>query len=263
MSERRILILGGTGEAISLATALIGSRAGRVITSLAGRTKNPELPPGEVRLGGFGGSDGLIRYVQAEGIDLLINATHPFAAEMSRNALSAHQATRVPLLRLLRLPWEHQPGDRWILVENASEAARECRQRSGAILLTLGVKDLACFRDVDASRLIVRVIEMPNPELLPGSTYVVARGPFSLEAELELMRQHQIGHLVAKQSGGEATRAKIDAARILQIPVIMIERPPIAREPGCPVFANVKSLLDWISRSGLSSTASKLTKKTK
>ncbi len=206
----------------------------------------PLAPAGEMRVGGFGGADGLAKYLKTEAIDLLVNATHPFAAEISRNALDAHHRTGVPLLRLMRPPWERQAGDHWVMVADAKDAAAQCRQRGGNIFLTVGSRELGAFRDIPRARFLARAIATPDPSPLPGCAFIEARGPFDLGSELDLMRQFKVDLLVAKSSGGEATRAKIDAARELGLPVLMIERPPIAREPGCETRPEVQGALDWI-----------------
>jgi len=242
----RILILGGTGEGLLLAKELAAMPEHQVTTSLAGRTRNPEPPAGAVRIGGFGGAIGLERYLRSEGIGLLVNATHPFATEISRNALTAHRASGVPLLRLLRPPWPKQPGDRWIIARDAAEAAKLCAARSGIVFLTLGVKELPRFRDVTGVRFIARVIEHPDPTLLPGCSFIVGRGPFDPAAEIDLMRTHDVRLMVAKQSGGNATRAKIDAARALSIDVIMINRPEVEGQNDCPICTDVPGAMDWI-----------------
>ena len=242
----RILILGGTGEALLLARELVAMPEHQVTTSLAGRTRDPEPPAGAVRIGGFGGAKGLEQYLRSEGIGLLVNATHPFAAQISRNALAAHHESGIPLLRLLRPPWGKQPGDRWIMARDAVEAAKLCATRSGVVFLTLGVKELPRFRDVTGLRFIARVIEHPDPTILPGCSFIVARGPFDLAAEIDLMRGHDVGLMVAKLSGGNATRAKIDAARALSIDVIMINRPEIEGQNDCPICGDVAGALDWI-----------------
>jgi precorrin-6A/cobalt-precorrin-6A reductase len=136
------------------------------------------------------------------------------------------------------------------MVENASAAARQCRQLGGVIFLTLGVKELSRFAGIDNARFIARAIERPEPHALPGCDFVMARGPFDFRSERDFMRQRQISALVAKQSGGEATRAKIDAARDLGISVVMIDRPAIARDPGCDVACDVEAALKWISARG-------------
>ena len=246
----RILILGGTGEALRLARELVAMPQYQITTSLAGRTRDPERPAGDVRIGGFGGASGLEQYLRSEGTDLLLNATHPFAAEISRNALAAHRATGIPLLRLLRPPWRKRPGDRWIMARDAGEAARLCAKRPGTVLLTLGVKELPRFRDVVGVRFVARVIEHPDPTILPGCSYIVGRGPFDLASEIDLMRAHDVRLMIAKQSGGDATRAKIDAARALSIDVIMIDRPRVEGESDCPVCPDVACAMDWVRGQG-------------
>src|SRR3954454_24165517 len=151
----KILILGGTGEALDLAKRLSGVSEVSVITSLAGRTRDPTLPPGAVRVGGFGGVDGLSAYLKENAIGLLINATHPFAATISENALAAHRQSRVPLLRLLRPAWHKQPHDTWIQAPSIKGAAAICRWLGRRVLLSVGSQEVAAFADVPRAHFCV------------------------------------------------------------------------------------------------------------
>jgi precorrin-6A/cobalt-precorrin-6A reductase len=222
----RILILGGTLEAVELAQRLHERESLQIISSLAGRTHQPHLPPGEVRVGGFGGAPGLRDYLLRERIEILIDATHPFAERMHGNAAEASRGAGVPLLRLERPAWQPQPGDRWIIANSADDAARNAPGHGTRAFLTTGVKDLAAFRDIDALWFLVRIVE-PPPEPLPLRRYelIRGRGPFGAAEEEALMRQHNIDLLISKESGGDSTYGKIAAARKLGLPVIMIRRP--------------------------------------
>lgn len=242
----RILILGGTQEGYHLAEELAGLGGVDFISSLAGRTREPRLPKGQVRTGGFGGADGLADYLRAEHISHLINATHPFAAQISANAVAATEAAGVPLLRLLRPAWTARRDDRWVAARDAAEAAGQCRRQGGRIFLTLGSGELDAFAEIRNAHFLVRMVDAP--EGLPLSDYrvIAARGPFSLQDELRLLAEHHIGLVVAKNSGGEATYAKIEAARRTGLPIVMIERPAIALDPRSPAVASVDEVIAWV-----------------
>jgi precorrin-6A/cobalt-precorrin-6A reductase len=244
----KVLILGGTGEAIALAKQLAGMPEITVITSLAGRTRDPTLPPGEVRIGGFGGVEGLAAYLKENTISLLINATHPFAATISANALSAHQATGVPLLRLLRPAWRKEPDDTWIAAPNVKGAAAICRWLGKRVLLSVGSQEVAGFADLPRAHFFVRMVDPPEAPLpLVSAEVIVAKGPFALLDERRLLLDKEIDLIVTKNSGGDATFAKIAASRALHIPMVMIDRPEIALHPGCDMVETVAAAFDWVS----------------
>jgi precorrin-6A/cobalt-precorrin-6A reductase len=246
MTTRRLLILGGTGEAASLARA-VPARFGdaiEVTTALAGRTRNPGPIAGFVRIGGFGGDAGLAAYLVAHRIDFLIDATHPFAAAISRSARLAAERTGVQRLILLRPRWKRHPLDRWIEVDSIEAAASLVGRIGRCALLTVGA-GAAAFARAEGVRLIVRLIEKPREALpLPHHQIVCGRGPFSLDYERQLFRHHKIDILVCKASGGAATETKLIAAREAGIPIIMVRRPP--REPGDAVDS-VEGALDWLA----------------
>ena len=242
----RILILGGTHEAFELAERLAAQGGVDFISSLAGRTREPRLPKGQVRTGGFGGVEGLARYLREEKITHLVNATHPFAAQMSANAVAAAGTAGTPLLRLLRPVWTARPGDRWVAARDAAEAAERCRREGGRIFLTLGSGELDAFAEIHNAHFLVRMIDAPERLPLHDHRVLTARGPFSLQDELRLLAEHHISLIVAKNSGGEATYAKIEAARRMGLPVVMIERPPIALDPRSPAVASVEDVVAWI-----------------
>ena len=242
MSAKRLLILGGTGEAIALARDLSHRSQVEVITSLAGQTKKPVLPQGSLRRGGFGGSDGLRDFLENEEIALVADATHPFAATISANAVSACAASGRPYLRLERPPWQAVEGDVWQRVASAEDAAAAL-PAGAKVMITVGRRERGPFfarRDIS---IIARMIEPPDVEVPENCEVLLARPPFSLEGEIELMHQRQIDHLVSKNSGGHATYAKIEAARALGLPVIMIERPEKA---AAPTANTVEALLAMI-----------------
>jgi precorrin-6A/cobalt-precorrin-6A reductase len=218
-----ILILGGTGEARTLAERL--SEAGhRVTTSLAGRTSAPIAPEGSLRVGGFGGVAGLATYLTAMGIERLVDATHPYASTISRNAVAAAESAGVRLVRLMRPAWEPRPGERWTVVETPAEAAAAL-PRDARVLLTTGHGDLEAFLQRDDCHLLVRLIEPPKADLPPHARLLLSRPPYALADELALMRREAITHLVSKNSGGGQTAAKLEAARQAGVGVVMIARP--------------------------------------
>ncbi len=245
MAPQKLLILGGTSEAVTLARALAPDPRLSIVTSLAGRTRRPSPMPGEVRVGGFGGVDGLARYIRRRGVRLVIDATHPYAAVISEHAAEACRRSGVDRLQLLRPPWPRRADDDWISVAcaRASAGKLEPGQR---VFLTTGRRDLAVYAAVDDAWFLVRLVEPVEPSRLPPRSEVqLARGPFDVASELRLMRQHRIDTLVAKNSGGGATYAKIEAARRLRMPVLMIERPPA---PTGPRVASAEDVLAWVER---------------
>jgi precorrin-6A/cobalt-precorrin-6A reductase len=242
MPARKLLILGGTAEARGLARAAV-DRFGEtldVITSLAGRTRNPAALPGGVRVGGFGGVAGLADYLGAEAIAMVIDATHPFAVVISDHARQACECAGVPRLALLRPRWRKQPGDNWIEVDDVAGAVTALVAKGGRAFITVGVKDLGTFAGVHG---VARLVDKPAAppaefEILTG------RGPFTVAGETRLLTDHGIDVVVSKASGGAATRAKITAARRLGLPVIMIRRPP---DPPGPRTSRRSGALDWIA----------------
>jgi precorrin-6A/cobalt-precorrin-6A reductase len=222
---RRVLILGGTAEARELAAELAGDPALDVISSLAGRTTAPRLPAGRSRIGGFGGAAGLAQWLRAERIDAVVDATHPFAAEISRHAAEATAEGRIPLLVLRRPGWTAGPGDRWHWADSREEAAALLPALGARAFLTTGRGDLADFAALDLY-LLARMVEAPAPPLPRRCELLIARGPFTLPGERALLRDHRIDVLVTKDSGGPATAPKLTAAREAALPVLLIRRPP-------------------------------------
>jgi precorrin-6A/cobalt-precorrin-6A reductase len=242
-----LLILGGTAEAAALAGAALGrfGDALAVTTSLAGRTRRPAALPGRVRLGGFGGPAALAAYLVRDGVDRLVDATHPFAARISHAARLACDRTGVPRLMLHRPPWRRRPGDDWIEVESMAEAAAVVRRIARRAWLTVGSAELSAFAGIASVHFLVRLVEPPLlPLPLAGCEVIVGRGPFTLVEERRRFEEHAIDVLVAKASGGEATAAKLAAARELGIPVVMLRRPPT--EPGDAV-ETIAAALVWLA----------------
>lgn len=219
----RILILGGTAEARELANTLY-AQGHEVTTSLAGRTADPRLPRGDVRVGKFGGIPGLCAYLSAGRIDRLIDATHPYAGLISANAVVAAKAMNVPMLRLMRAPWQEPEGAGWLHARDAAEAAALLPVNAD-VLLTTGHTGLDAFLMRDDCSFLVRVIEPPAQRLPPHARLLLARPPHAYEDERNLMVNEDITHLVTKNSGGTQTFAKLEAARRLGVKVVMLARP--------------------------------------
>lgn len=241
-----MLLLGGTGEARRLAGRLDGDPAVEAISSLAGRTAAPRPVPGRVRVGGFGGADGLAAWLRDERIDAVVDATHPFAARMTGNAVRACEDAGVPLLVLRRPGWTRGPGDDWRRVPSLAAAAADLPGER--VFLTTGRTGLAAFAGDDRRRFVVRSVDPPGPPMPPRTTVVLARGPFTVEDEAALMRGHRVDVLVTKDSGGAMTAAKLTAARDLGVPVVMVDRPPVP--DGVPVAETVEDAAAWLIHAG-------------
>ena len=229
----RLLILGGTAEARTIAEALRG-RSGFIVTSsLAGRLANPRLPVGDVRIGGFDGAPGLANYLRSQEIEVVIDATHPFAVTMSAHAVAAAELVGCRLITLRRPGWTAGPGDAWIRVRDVAAAADLVKRRPpGRVFLTTGRRDIAAFAGDTLHDFLIRSVEEPPGPLPPRGTLILARGPFSVEGETALMRKYAVSLLVTKDTGGVMTAAKLSAARAALIPVVVIDRP---RQPEAPV----------------------------
>jgi precorrin-6A/cobalt-precorrin-6A reductase len=241
---RRILILGGTTEARRLAERLAERHDLAVTLSLAGRTAHPVTQPVPVRIGGFGGVQGLADYLAAERIDALIDATHPYAAIIAANAARAAHAAKVPLLALRRPPWMAVAGDRWIAADDAADAVRLLGDAPRRVFLALGRNEVAAFEAAPQHHYLVRSVDPVEPPLrVPHASYVIGRGPFTQADDHALLVAHGIETLVAKNSGGEATYGKIAAARTLGLDVIMLRRPAL---PAVPAVETVDAALAWI-----------------
>jgi precorrin-6A/cobalt-precorrin-6A reductase len=239
----RVLILGGTTEGRRLGQALLSSPDISVVSSLAGQLREPRALPGEVRVGGFGGPDGLVDWLEGHHIQAVVDATHPFAARMSASAEFACAKVGLPLLRFTRAGWAESDGDDWRRVESLTAAAALVPELGRRVFLTTGRTELAPFAALEDVWFLLRVIDAPDPPLPRNRTLLQARGPFALAEELELMRRWQIDVLVTKDSGGQATAPKLLAARQLHIPVVMVDRP--ASGTTRTVF-DLGLVLDWL-----------------
>ncbi len=238
---QRILILGGTTEASALAAGLAPLAAHFAPTlSLAGRTARPRPLPVPTRIGGFGGAQGLAEYLLAEGIGQVVDATHPFAARISRNAAEACAAADVPLLAIRRPAWDRQPRDDWTEVDDMAGAAAALGEMPRNVFLTIGRQEVSAFLAAPQHRYFVRSIE-PAGVALPQLQAIAARGPFDRAAETRFLREAGIAVMVTKNSGGAATYAKIEAARDLGLPVVVVRRPAV---PAVPWVADAQAALE-------------------
>lgn len=240
----RVLILGGTTEAASLARQLADDTRFEATLSLAGRTSSPAAQPLPTRVGGFGGVEGLARYLQDEKIEAVVDATHPYAAQMSAHAVAACRRAGLPLASLTRAPWTEQAGDRWQHVSNTESAARVLGDRPRRVFLTIGRQELPAFAITPQHHYLARLIDVPDGERLPPHLVLLqARGPFDLADETALMRDERIDVIVSKNAGGDPTYAKIAAARALGLPVVMIARP---EKPAGHVVTSPVEAVQWL-----------------
>ena len=238
----RALILGGTADASLLAAEIARARIDAVY-SYGGRTRAPADQPLPTRVGGFGGVSGLADYIRRERITHVIDATHPFAAEMSRHAVQACAQTGTPLIALERAPWAKAPGDNWIEVADVTAAAAALPESPANVFLAIGRQHIAPFAAKPQHVYTLRFVDPPEAPLPLAADVIVSRGPFTFDGELETMRARGIAWIVARNSGGDGARAKIDAARMLGLPVIMIARP---RLPERLRVESVAEIMQWL-----------------
>ncbi len=247
MAQPKLLILGGTSDAVALAHALIRHFGERltVISSLAGVTYSPVEVPGIVRRGGFGGVEGLIDYLRSEAISMMVDASHPFAANISRHGQEASEKLGLPRLSMVRPGWERLAGERRFMVPDMeAAAARLTKIGAQRILVTTGAKDLAMLASVPKAWFLIRVIEpLAEPLPIPSYALIFARGPFTIAGERKIMAEHGIDTLLTKDSGGKATYGKIVAARDLGIPVVMLSRPDSFAGQS---VETAEAVVDWV-----------------
>ncbi len=242
-----LLILGGTTEATALARHV--AEAGlRGIVSFAGRVERPVRQPLPQRVGGFGGPAGLAEYLRTEGITHVVDATHPFAAQMSFNAVAGCAQAAVPMVALTRAPWTEAPGDDWTHVPDIAGAVAALNRPACNVMLAVGRMHLAEFAPNPQHRYLLRLVDPPKAALpLPKTEVLVDRGPFSEDADRALMETYAIDLVVSKNSGGSGAYAKIAAARALDLPVIMIDRPP---QPERISLHSVEEVMAWLGHAG-------------
>jgi precorrin-6A/cobalt-precorrin-6A reductase len=240
----RILILGGTAEASALAKLIAGDNRFQPTLSLAGRTASPAAPPIPYRIGGFGGAQGLAAWIKAEGASAVVDATHPFAARISANAVKAAEAEGVPLATVIRPAWTPQQRDQWISVPTPEAAAVALGPAPRIVFLTTGRLELPAFAAAPQHSYIARVIDHPGDVALPPRIgFIYDRGPFDAAAEARLLAGHRAEIVVSKNSGGAATYGKIEAARLLRLPVVMIERP---EKPAFHILKSAAEAMRWL-----------------
>ena len=242
---RQILILGGTSEARQLARRLAVLPQYTVTVSLAGRTEAVPDHGVPLRIGGFGGAEGLAAYLRSEAVAALIDATHPYAAIISESAVSAAAAAGIPMLALHRAPWQAAPGDRWTEVAGIAEAIAALGEPPRRVFLALGRKEIAPFASAPQHFYLVRSVDPVEPPLaVPRAAYVVDRGPFTLQGDRALMLEHAIDVVVSRNSGGAASYSKIAAARGLGLEVVMLRRPSLI---DTPAVEHVEGVVAWLA----------------
>jgi precorrin-6A/cobalt-precorrin-6A reductase len=242
----RVLILGGTTEASELTRLLAADARFETTVSLAGRTANPKTQPVPTRSGGFGGVDGLVAWLTQEKTQAVIDATHPYADQISSNAVAACARLAVPLASIVRPAWQVQPGETWLDVASAEAAADALGPEPRKVFLSLGRLELGAFANAPHHHYVARTIDPPGDVALPPDIRLLfGRGPFDREAETGLLAREKIDVLVSKNSGGAATYAKIEAARSLKIPVVMIARP---HKPRGHALDNANEAVAWLEQ---------------
>ena len=214
------------------------------VYSIAGRTETPRLPDMPHRIGGFGGVDGLMHYLRTKAITHVIDATHPFAAQMSRHAIQATNALSLPLIALERSPWTSGPGDTWRFFNDIPAMAAALPATPTRIFLAIGRQNLTEFAACPQHHYLLRLVDAPGDLPLPNTSVVISKGPFTLAGDLALMRDHGTELVIAKNAGGEAARAKLDAARALGLPVWLADRPALPPRQTADTPAEV---MDWLA----------------
>jgi precorrin-6A/cobalt-precorrin-6A reductase len=246
MASMRVLVLGGTTEASELTRLLAADPRFETTVSLAGRTINPKTQPVRTRIGGFGGADGLAGWLKQERIEAVVDATHPYADQISSNAIAACAQLAIPLASIVRQPWMPRPGDIWFDVASAEAAADALGPKPRRVFLSLGRLELAAFASRPHHYYVVRTIDPPGDIALPPNIQLLSgRGPFDREAERDLLQREKIDVLVSKNSGGAATYAKIEAARSLCIPVVIIARPD---KPRGHAVESAEGAVKWLEQ---------------
>ncbi len=241
----KFLILGGTAEGLRV-TKVVSELSGiDTIYSLSGATKSPKLPNCRTRVGGFGGVEGLLQYLGKEKFDGLVDVTHPYASQMANHAALACEESNIPRIKFVRPAWIKVSGDDWRGAQNLEEAAESIPEIAQRIFLATGHKDLPVFKSLSERWFLVRLVDAPKAEIsLDKYQLILGRGPFNLETEIKLFKTHKIDAVVSKNSGG-STYAKIEAARNLGLPVIMIDRP---KPPKGLVVGSLGGIKNWVKK---------------
>lgn len=239
-----VLVLGGTGEARELAELLTAHRSFDVTSSLAGRVREPRVPAGEVRIGGFGGPAGLADWMRQHGTHVLVDATHPFAQRMTDSAVTAARLAGVRLLVLRRPGWTPGPGDNWHWVSSVRAAAELLPQLGRRVFVTTGRQDVSEFAELDEHHFVLRCVDPPEPPLPRRVDVLLDRGPYTFDGELALLRARELDVVVTKDSGGPSTAAKLGAARQLGLPVVVVRRPP---PPAAPRVGTPQEAVRWLA----------------
>ncbi len=227
-----------------LAETASGERGFEIVSSLAGRVRDPLLPAGEVRIGGFGGVDGLRTWLSDNRIEAIVDATHPFAGGITAHAAAAAASLRLPILHVRRPGWTPRQGDRWIRVPDLPAAARAVAGLGDRIFLTIGRQGVPAFAELTGQWFLIRAIDPPEGALPPRHELLLARGPFAVADETALLNDRRIDALVTKDSGGAQTEAKLDAARTLGLPVVVVDRPPLPE--GARSVETAAAAWDWL-----------------
>ncbi len=223
----------------------LAARDVEAVFSYAGRVASPKAQPLPTRVGGFGGVAGLVQYLEEHNITHVVDATHPFAAQMSWNAFEACQEARRELIALTRPAWKAQAGDRWTHVADIHGAVAALAGDPKRVLLALGKLNVPAFAVQSQHHFVLRLVDQPEEQPgLPNHTVVVARGPFDVAGDRALLQKYNIELVVCKNAGGVGAEAKLIVARELGVPVIMIDRPNLP--PRCEVAA-VDEVLEWVT----------------
>ncbi len=243
--QKNLLILGGTTEATTLAQIISKTNINARL-SYAGRVSRLRSSPIKKRVGGFGGIPGLVDYLKSEQITHVVDATHPFAVQMSKNAIAACSMASIPLVALTRPPWQKKQGDKWINVPNIEAAVQYLNQPKKRVLLAIGRQNLSLFHAQPHHNYILRLVDPPEEPLkFPNHSIILSKGPFTVKNDLALFKEHKIELVLAKNSGGDGAYSKIEVARILGLPVIMVDRPKI---PSRKEIFHADSALSWINQ---------------
>ena len=239
----RLLLLAGSGEARRIAQALAGMEGVDAVASLAGATRQPEDLGLPTRVGGFGSAEGFADYLKSEGIDAVLDATHPFAARITARTAEVCKNLGLPHAVVLRPEWQSGPGDDWRFIDREEEAAGFIPE-GATVFLGTGVQGLQGFANLQGRRVICRRIDAPrNPFPFAGGEYLLGRPPFSVADEIALFERLGVDWLVVKNSGGMPSRSKLDAARALGIRVALLRRPA---PPDATILTSVGAALDWV-----------------